>query len=170
MVFLVSFAATPAAIHAILQLPWGQPCFSPFPTLERNQDLRSLCFSPAAFTSLFQCPRLPISPVSLLLHSSPTTTAHPPQLIHLTLLLPTQLSPLPCLPGCLRFCFPPGFPPSSPRCPHRRERTNFQVWSVSRSPHFIWSLIAFIRSHVWFPTESMSLRVASSSQQGFLCF
>lgn len=65
MFFLVSFAATPAAIHAILQLPWGQPCFSPFPTLERNQDLRSLCFSPAAFTSLSQCPRLPVSPVSL---------------------------------------------------------------------------------------------------------
>lgn len=100
-------------------------------------------------------------------HSCPSSSAHTPlcPAVH-------RLSPLPHLPGCLRLCFPPGFPPASGASgqQHRRERIHFQVWSASSSPHYVWSLIAFVGSHAWSPIQSNNLREASSIQQGFLCF
>lgn len=165
-----SFCSYLSVIHEIPQLICRQFCFSLFPILERSQDLRSLCFCPSCIHISFWAPQASIFPSFSLLHSSPSRTAHSPQLTHLMSLLPAHFSPLHHLPDCLRPCCLPGFPPASPRCHNGRERTSFQVWSASSTPHCIWSLIAFLATHIWLPTKSTSLKVVSRSQQGFLCF
>lgn len=119
-------------------------------------------FAPITFTSLSECPKLPISLVSLcstlLQEWLPPSPAHTPH-------IPATYTPL-------------NFPTSqagqdstsllapllaSPRCHHRRKRTSFQVWFANSCLHCIWSHIDFLGNHPCFPTDSTSFRVDSSS-------